>query len=310
MIGISALEEIALQVADRRALIKTAAEHSGQKEYDLVQKIAGIMKLPAVENVPVLDTAVLSDTITRDLLRRTACVPILEKGKICGIVCVDPELLVFPGKELRSQPVALSTWSTIAAALEEPQVVESEGASGHEELEDDAQEVALTEGEAQDVTALVKEVLAYVWSQASAFEVESVRLYQDDGSVFYSFVLPDGRKGSGTIDNSVRECLFEELEAYAEEEAAFELSEELKLGVQQCEDDDLGSLFELALYREPRFGDSIEDFTANTIEMEIPVEVRSSSREESSEESSEPESSEITVNFEAKSADVASQGLP
>jgi CheY-like chemotaxis protein len=188
----STLEQLALGGEDWRSLVARAAKNLEVPEEALLEKIARTMRLPVLQRVRPIDPLVMEHVPDLTTLRYNATIPLVSEGIVAGYACVDPNRTLDLVEDVERTQLHLASWTKIEKALEESEAI---FAAERKRLKGYQKEVIRKKA----LSALEQIVL-----EAQRYESRSLLIRIAADAMSYEFILPDGRRGKGTILDAVR----------------------------------------------------------------------------------------------------------
>lgn len=196
---------------DRRELLERTAAALAMSEEKLLEKVARRLGCFCVRQVPAIDLNVTRGRLSLSDMRRNGCIAVINRGRICGLVCVNPdsaaEIISFFQKN-QAQPkdfaLYLARWETIIRAL------------------DESERTYLAEREKQAALSLASEVrtaervLLHAVKEAQDFGQTQLEVIFRPQEIVYEIQTSSLNRTQGTIDNSLRRGLFTAL-SYAQQ---------------------------------------------------------------------------------------------
>jgi CheY-like chemotaxis protein len=234
--GKKVLEKLSVNNTDWRNLPLEAAQVMEIPLNELLHKVAENFHVPYISRVPHVDIELLPQGLSVADLRRMACIPRFGNSGITGLICLDParaRMLFGGGSEL---PIAIASWNSIHAALDE-----SEKARNAKYREID-------ETKALQAIEAAKQAMHLVICQLKTFNVESLDLnFSEEGKIKYSFITREGKTAEGNIHNRVRDALYALLSEYSSEDiSVLQLSDIIKHSI-KASIDESRTLFNISL---------------------------------------------------------------
>lgn len=160
-------QELLRNEPDPRKLYQRAAKVVGVAEEAIGREIAELLKLPFVATPDATSLLDLPPRYSLGEFRKRGSIPLFEKGRVVGAVCVDPALLKGC---LDSQPppkFVLSTWSGLTEALVSAQGMRKDTAK------EEPYDIAL-----QALRSILEEGMMYSTREISIVSAESSLSYR------------------------------------------------------------------------------------------------------------------------------------
>ena len=104
---------------DPRGRLEFVARMLRQSPIELLSSVASELNLACACTVNPVDPRVLPSGVTLDDYQRAGAIPIVSSGKVSGVLCVCPELLMRRLPQLRGASPVLALWSAILNAIDD-----------------------------------------------------------------------------------------------------------------------------------------------------------------------------------------------
>jgi CheY-like chemotaxis protein len=169
----------------------------------LIAQLAVQHKVPVAPEVHPVVLAALNEPLALEELRRVAAVPVVQEGRVSGLVVVDPELAQSLRETLKIDAYYLGSWYDVARALDasEEQTREYER----------SRELLASQKEYELASSLIKVMCEDVQGYGASAFVIGVQAGRGE----YSFETSGGAAAKGAIDSKVIGLIVSYLEAVA-----------------------------------------------------------------------------------------------
>ncbi|RMD87934.1 MAG: response regulator [Candidatus Dadabacteria bacterium] len=237
IVSMKVLEKAVLSVDDWRDLVETAAKQAGKSPQDVAAKVAKKFGLAFADKVPVCDISALESREEMARYRKAGAIPVTGLGRLKGVICSDPNILIQSGLFPRNLPVAFSLWTQIKTALEESErryakkLLKSRASLKKNKLEIEKldHENALPLEGKEEVDKLADKVIYLAIKEAKSYGAKSLALHFLGDSIKYRFLTQDGKKGEGSINAEVEIRLIKHLTRIKNKRATTPMLSKLEL---------------------------------------------------------------------------------
>jgi CheY-like chemotaxis protein len=183
------------QESDPRKLLSAVAALTGVRESVLIQESASLLGLAYLPRVLPTDIRCLPSGSSLEDFRRSGALPIIGDGTLTGIVCTDPALVANDLRVGSTPDLYLGSWVAISRALDQS------------ERDYVAAREAELAAEAQRSRELAERTPALIVAECRRHGATACIIDLRPETVGYSFVLPDGRRGRGSIARPLRQAI-------------------------------------------------------------------------------------------------------
>ncbi|MCB9029487.1 MAG: response regulator [Deltaproteobacteria bacterium] len=188
------LERAIAEIEDWRDLIVKVSEIKKITEEQCLEKIALKLKIPYSVSVPACDVEVIPDHLQLADFRRAGAIPFTVKGKMEGVVCIDPSAVAKLDQALLKLPLYASTWGAIEQALDKSEKVFLKSRPEHSE-----QKIA----KPNPLEQASRDVVSMLINEVSSYGGEGVLLTFDSVKIKYEFNTAEQKHGDGSINARV-----------------------------------------------------------------------------------------------------------